>query len=48
MLDLLRLIYFSTAAGGRFGRTPGIDGDPLEKARLGKNRILSELIHVGP
>ena len=26
-LDLLRPIYSSTAAGGHFGRTPGVDGD---------------------
>ena len=26
-LDLLRPIYSSTAAGGHFGRTPGIDGE---------------------
>ena len=31
-LDLLRPIYSSTAAGGHFGRTPGIDGEfPWEK-----------------
>ena len=26
-LNLLRPIYSSTAAGGHFGRTPGVDGD---------------------
>ena len=31
-LDLLRPIYSSTAAGGHFGRTPGVDGEfPWEK-----------------
>ena len=31
-LDLLRPIYYSTAAGGHFGRTPGVDGEfPWEK-----------------
>ena len=31
-LDLLRPIYSCTAAGGHFGRTPGIDGEfPWEK-----------------
>ena len=26
-LDLLRPIYATTASGGHFGRTPGIDGE---------------------
>lgn len=36
-LDLLRPIYSSTAAGGHFGRTPGIDGEfPWEVLSQGK------------
>ena len=36
-LDLLRPIYSSTAAGGHFGRTPGIDGEfPWEILRQDK------------
>jgi len=37
-LDLLRPIYSSTAAGGHFGRTPGVDGafpwEKLDQAKL--------------
>ena len=37
-LELLRPIYSSTAAGGHFGRTPGVDGEfPWEK--LDETRI---------
>ncbi len=40
-LDLLRPIYSSTAAGGHFGRTPGIDGEfPWEVLNQAKLDLL--------
>lgn len=40
-LNLLRPIYTSTAAGGHFGRTPGIDGDfPWERLHQEKIQAL--------
>jgi S-adenosylmethionine synthetase len=37
-LDLLKPIYSSTAAGGHFGRTPGVDGsfpwETIDEARI--------------